>query len=218
MLFVHDVHAVIGENEFDFENLVRAEYAAKIDDHDTRFMWYLYATHGAGDAYHVVTVTGLRDGTAWERLVDRLRYGNLSRYSIELDRMTYSSQSSLLASTEWSPLAAHGLEDLPDITDAGEIRAFREDTLIGTRIELEVDGQIPNESHGETLTCLAGFRSVLAPDQMIKILYRIAPQSELEPIYGKYMGWQDWSGSLTPTLPDGVRSSGRMLRNISWSA
>ena len=42
MLFVHDVHAVMGERELDFEDSVRAEYAPAVGaDDDSRLLWYL---------------------------------------------------------------------------------------------------------------------------------------------------------------------------------
>ena len=57
MLFVHDVHAVMGERELEFEDALRDAYAATVADDDTRLLWYFNSTHGAGEAYKVVTIT-----------------------------------------------------------------------------------------------------------------------------------------------------------------
>ncbi len=88
MLFLHDVHAAIGEHEIDLDELVRDVYAPTIADDDARLAWYLYSTHGAGDAYIVNVFTALRDGGAWERLSRRLRYGDLADWLLQIDRIT----------------------------------------------------------------------------------------------------------------------------------
>ena len=113
MLFLHDVHAAIGEHEIELDEAVRDVYAPTIADDDARLAWYLYSTHGAGDAYIVNVVTTLHNGAAWERLSRRLRYGDLADWLLQVDRFTYWSQSTLLVSTEWSPTAALDLDALP---------------------------------------------------------------------------------------------------------
>ena len=92
MLFVHDVHAVMGERELEFEDSVRGEYAPLVaTDDDSRLLWYLNSTHGAGEAYKVVTLTAVRDGAAWERLVERLRRGDLSAWNSRAEAMRYTA-------------------------------------------------------------------------------------------------------------------------------
>ena len=95
MLFLHDVHAAIGEHEIELDEAVRDVYAPTIADDDARLAWYLYSTHGAGEAYIVNVITALRDGAAWERLARRLRYGDLAEWLLQVDTLTYWSQSTL---------------------------------------------------------------------------------------------------------------------------
>jgi hypothetical protein len=217
VLFVHDVHSVIGEREFEFEDAVRDGYASAIADDDTRLLWYLYATHGAGDAYHTVIVTAVRDGAAWERLVQRLRYGDLSEWATQVDAMTYASYSSLLVSTDWSPLSDLDLDAIPAGPADTDVVAFREDTLEGPAIDTALAPGHVEGGSDDILSCVAAFRPALLAGGMARVLYRVAPPERWAPAFGADTGWADWSGSLTPTLPDGVHASSRYLRNVSWS-
>jgi len=218
VLFLHDVHAAIGEHEIDLDEAVRDVYAPTIADDDARLAWYLYATHGAGDGYVVTMVTALRDGAAWERLSRRLRYGDLADWLLQVDRFTYWNQSTLLVSTEWSPLADLDLDSLPVGSTDNEVRVYREDTLAGEGVEAAISK--PQDADGDVLQCVAGFRPFFAPDgeaEAVTVVYRVASADALEGAFAADAGWNDWTGSLTPTLPDGVHGSTRMLRNVPWS-
>ena len=48
---------------------------------DARLLWYMNHAHGSGASYNVVTITGVRDGAAWERLARRLQHGDLREWS-----------------------------------------------------------------------------------------------------------------------------------------
>jgi hypothetical protein len=218
VLFLHDVHAAIGEHEIDLDDAVRDVYAPAIADDDARLAWYLYSTHGAGDAYIVDVITALRDGAAWERLSRRLRYGDLAEWHLDIDRWTYWSTSTLLVSTEWSPTADLDLDAFPVRTVEHDVRVFREDTLEGVGIEAAVTA--PKGTDGDVLECIAGFRPFFTPAgeaSEVKVLYRVVSADALEHAYATDTGWNDWSGSLTPTLAAGVHGTTRMLRNVPWS-
>jgi hypothetical protein len=67
---------------------------------------------------------------------------------------------------------------------------------------------------------VAGFRPFLTPAgdaTEVRILYRVAGPDVLEEAFATDAGWDDWSGSLTPRLADGVHGSTRMLRSVPWS-
>ena len=133
MLFVHDVHAVMGERELEFEDSVRGEYAPLVaTDDDSRLLWYLNSTHGAGEAYKVVTLTAVRDGAAWERLVERLRRGDLSAWNSRAEAMRYGLQSTLLVALPSSPLVDVELATVPTEPQNHGLAVYREDTLDGT--------------------------------------------------------------------------------------
>ena len=214
MLFVRDEYMVMGEREIDLDDAIRDVYAPTIADDDARLAWYLYSTHGAGEAYQTIAITALRDGAAWERLTRRLRYGDLKDWSTELDALTYASHSSLLVSTGWSPIVDLDLDAIPVGTAEHEISLFREDTLEG--VAFDPSFAVSPSGDGAVLTCLAGFVPLMATEP-VRILYGVAPVDEVEPAMVDDADWDDWSGSLTRELPAGARRSSRMLRDVPWS-
>ena len=69
MLFVHETHEVVGLKEDEFETLFRTGWMPMLaEGDDARLLWYMNHAHGSGPPYNVVTITGVRDGAAWERL------------------------------------------------------------------------------------------------------------------------------------------------------
>lgn len=218
MLFLHDVHAAIGEHEIELDEAVRDVYAPTIADDDARLAWYLYSTHGAGDAYIVDAFTALRDGAAWERLSRRLRYGDLADWHLQVDRITYWSQSTLLVATDWSPTNRLDFDMLPVGAVEHDVRVFREDTLTGPGIEVALAA--PTAESDDVLACIGGFRPFLGPAgeaEEVTVLYRVTSADALESAFATDTGWKDWTGSLAPTLPSGVHCATRMLRNVPWS-
>ena len=68
MLFVHETHQVVGLKEDEFETLYRTGWMPMLaEGDDARLLWYMNHAHGSGPAYNVVTITGVRDGAAWEK-------------------------------------------------------------------------------------------------------------------------------------------------------
>lgn len=217
MLFLHDVHSVIGEHEFEFEDAVRDEYARAVARDGARLLWYLHATHGAGEAYKIVTITAVRDGAAWERLAHRLRYGDLAAWRARVDAIRYGSTSSLLVQVPWSPLGSLDLDAIPATAEPErDVAVLREDTLRGPGIAGAV-APATRASGDDVLRCVAAFTPALGDGNTLQILYRVAPHERWTRAFGSDAGWGDWSGSLTPTLPDHTRSSSRMLRTTPWS-
>ena len=216
MLFVHDVHAVMGERELDFEDSVRSEYAVAVADGDTRLLWYFNSTHGAGEAYKVVTITAVRDGDAWERLVERLRRGDLSAWAGRAEAMRYGLTSTLLAALPSSPLAALDLDAVPAEPQDHALSVFREDTLEGPGLD-EVLDVAATPGSDAVLTPVGAFRPAVDPAPRRQVLYRLAEPDRWTPAFGLDAGWDDWPGSLTPTLPPDVSGSSRILRTSSWS-
>ncbi len=219
MLFVHDIHVVMGEHEFAYEDAMRDEYLPAVADDDTRMLWFLHATHGSGDAYHIVTITAVRDGAAWDRLVERVRYGDLSELSTRLAALRYTLTSSLLVSTDWSPLHELDLIGVPTQPADHPVSLYREDTISGPAVAstLAVAASRSGEAD-DILAVTAAFQPAWGGDRQARVLYRIAADSDRWTVaFGTDTGWRDWSGSLTPTVPAGVHGSGRMLRTTSWS-
>ena len=69
MLFLHEVHEVIGKREDEFEAAFRDEWLPTLAaTDDARLLYFLHHAHGTGVSYNVVTIrrseTG-RPGSAW---------------------------------------------------------------------------------------------------------------------------------------------------------
>jgi hypothetical protein len=129
MLFVHEVHRVVGAREEAFESAYRDGWLpqlAKTDD--ARLLYFLHHAHGSGRAYVAVTITALRDGDAYERLVERVQTGDLREWAAEVDRARHEVAGKLLVQVPWSPLQGFDLASVP--TDGGdhELSLFMEDT------------------------------------------------------------------------------------------
>ena len=69
MLFLHETHKVVGAREDEFEAAYREGWMPTLaKEDDARLLWYTNHAHGSGVSYNVVTITGIADGAAWERL------------------------------------------------------------------------------------------------------------------------------------------------------
>src|SRR3569623_2619998 len=105
MLYIHEVHEIIGRREDDFEAAYRDGWMQLLaNDDDARLLWFMHHVHGTGPAYNVVTVTAVRDGAAWERLVHRLQRGDLAQWQTDVDAMRHAVTSSVMLPVPFSPL------------------------------------------------------------------------------------------------------------------
>jgi len=127
-VFLHETHRVVGACEDDFEAAFREaggwmDRLASRDD--ARLLYYLNHAHGSGPSYHVVTITALADGGAWERLA---RDAGLAAWSLEVDAMRHDVTSKLLVPVEWSPMIDVDLSAVATTPQGHEPTMFMEDT------------------------------------------------------------------------------------------
>ena len=80
---------------------------------DARLLWYTNHAHGSGLAYNIVTITGITDGAAWERLASRAQTGDLQPWMRELDNLRHDVTGKILLPVEWSPLQEVDLASVP---------------------------------------------------------------------------------------------------------
>src|SRR4249919_2501041 len=114
MLLLHELHTVAGRDEDAFEDTFREAWMpalAKTDD--ARLLYYLKLAHGTGRAYHHVTITGLRDGNAYERLAERVQWGDLREWAATVDQDRHEVKGKLLLQVEWSPMGSLDLNAVP---------------------------------------------------------------------------------------------------------
>lgn len=129
MLFLHEVHRVAGAKEDEFEDAFRTGWMPTLaKSSHARLLWYLNLAHGSGAAYTVVTVTGLRDGAAWQEIANRMKDGDLRQWSLDVDAMRHGAQAKILTPVSWSPLQEVDLEAVPTGGEEHELTVYMEDT------------------------------------------------------------------------------------------
>jgi len=130
VLFMHEVHGVRGRAEDDFEAAFRDGWMPMLAaGDDARLLWYTNHAHGSGPAYTVVTVTAVRDGTAWERLALRIQRGDLQTWMRDIDALRHDVEAKLLVPLPWSPLQEVDFEDVPTDGRTHELTLYMEDTM-----------------------------------------------------------------------------------------
>jgi len=130
MLLLHEVHKVKGTKEDEFEATYRDGWMpmlAKSDD--ARLLWYTNHAHGSGMSYQVVTVTALRDGDAWGRMVDRVQRGDLQTWMRDLDELRHEVTGTIQIPLTWSPMQDVDLAGVPTDGTAHEATMYMEDTM-----------------------------------------------------------------------------------------
>jgi hypothetical protein len=129
-LFLHETHRVRGALEEKFEVHYRDRWmAALAENDDARLLWYAHQAHGTGPAYGITTITAVRDGAAYGRLLDRVARGDLQSWARELDDLEHDSVGKVLLPLPWSPINEVDLSSVP--TDPGvehELTLYMEDT------------------------------------------------------------------------------------------
>ena len=130
MLFVHEVHHVIGRHAEAFEACYRDGWMPALAGSDARLLWVLHQAHGTGQAYTVVTVTGVASVAALGDLQDRVRRGDLRSWAAEADALRHDAAAKVLEPVPWSPLVDMDLAAVPTepAPREGALPLFMEDT------------------------------------------------------------------------------------------
>jgi hypothetical protein len=129
VLLLHQVHQVAGAQEDAFDDSFRDEYMpALAKSEGSRLLWYLRLSHGSGQAYTVVSITGCRDAGAWEELAERVRSGDLADWSAKVDAMRHSTVAKVIQPVSWSPLQEIDLATVPTDGSTHKNSLFMEDT------------------------------------------------------------------------------------------
>ena len=111
MLFLHEVHKVVGRKEEEFEAAYRDYWMPTMAKSDyARLLWYTNHALGSGVSYNVVTVTAIKDGRAWEDLARRVQKGDLQSWMGEVDTFRHDVVGKVLVPLEWSPVQEFDLD------------------------------------------------------------------------------------------------------------
>ena len=129
MLFVHEVHKVNGRKEDEFEAAYREGWMPMLaKEDDARLLWYANHAHGSGVSYQVVTITGVRDGAAWERLARRMQNGDLHDWVCETDTFRHDVTARIMLPVYWSRIQEVDIDAVPTDGSEHELSLFMEDT------------------------------------------------------------------------------------------
>ena len=129
MLFVHEVHQVDGRKEDEFEAAYREGWMPLLaKDDDARLLWYANHAHGSGVSYQVVTITGVRDGAAWERLAQSMQHGDLHDWVREADTYRHDVTARIMLPVYWSRIQEVDFDTVPTDGAEHELSLFMEDT------------------------------------------------------------------------------------------
>lgn len=128
-LYMHELHKVEGAHEHEFEAAYRGGWLTTLaEGDDARLLWYLNQAHGSGPAYHVVTMTAVRDGAAYERLARRIAGGDLHDWFRSVSAMRHEVDAKMLRPVSWSPLQNIDLDEVPTDGREHELSLYMQDT------------------------------------------------------------------------------------------
>ncbi len=231
MLLLHEVHTVAGRHEDAFEAAFRKGWmSALASDDDARLLYYLKLAHGTGRAYFHVSITGLRDGAAYERLARRVQNGDLRSWAADADRLRHEVKGKLLLPVDWSPMGTLDLATVPTDGREHDPALYMEDSawpheaMLDNYLEAARTHYAPSleqRSERSLLTLLGVFQAALgAPRRREVVLWQRVDFPERLP------------GLFTRELPPHVKGPGtwmhdaldvrddwesRLLRSAAWS-
>lgn len=106
MLFLHEIHEVIGGKMADFERVVRELWVPLIEGTSAaKLLWFWNHTHGTGPSYQAISITAVRDWKAWGDLVNRSRHDAGWRdWLATVWQYRREVTAKLLLPASWSPL------------------------------------------------------------------------------------------------------------------
>jgi hypothetical protein len=129
VLLLHEVHRVRGDSEDDFETAFRDRWMPELArGDDARLLYFMHLAHGSGRAYTAVTVTGVRDGAAWERLARSVQDGPLRSWAHDVDQTRHTVHGKLLFTVPWAPPLVEDLDAVPTQPADHALTLFMEDT------------------------------------------------------------------------------------------
>jgi hypothetical protein len=227
-LFVHETHHVRGKSEEDFEAAYRDQWMpALAADADARLLWYCHHAHGSGPAYHVVTITAVRDGAAWERLAHRVQEGDLAKWAAGVDEMRHGLESKVMVPVPWSPMQEVDLTAVPAEPQEHDLSLYMEDTgwphhnRLDAYVDLAGRAYAPLLKHSTLLRMEGSFRPAFGTHRraemvlMQKVLdyggLAALLTSDVKPEHRKAGTW------MHDALDVRDKWESRLLRTTSWS-
>jgi len=126
MIYLHEVHEVLGGKMEEFSDAVRTRWRSLLEeDGQARLLWYWELTHGTGPSYQAVSIAAVRDWTTWGTLAESRRARDWQREACALRREVTAK---ILLPTPWSPLPEPDLTIRPAAVETGTPALYLHDT------------------------------------------------------------------------------------------
>ena len=128
MLLLHETHRVRGAHEDEFEAAFRDRWLPELaKGDDARLLYFMHLAHGSGRAYTVTTVTGVRDGAAYDRLIGRVQDGDLRSWARDVDQFRHTVHGKMMMKVPWAPAVVE-FDEVPTEAQSHELTLYMEDT------------------------------------------------------------------------------------------
>ena len=126
MIYVHEVHEVLGGRMEEFGEAVRGEWRPLVEEGGrARLLWFWQLTHGTGASYQAVSLTAVRDWAAWGELIGDPRLQAWQRRGWALRREVTAK---VLLPVAWSPLQEIDLAAAPLAAESDSPSLYLHDT------------------------------------------------------------------------------------------
>jgi hypothetical protein len=231
MLLLHEIHTVAGRREDEFEAAFRDGWMPTLaKDDDARLLYFLRLAHGTGRAYHLVTITALRDGNAYEQLATRVQRGDLRGWAADVDRLRHEVAGKILLPVEWSPMRDIDLASVPTDGRTHEPVLYMEDSawpheaMLDQYLEKARTHYAPSleqQTERSLLTLLGVFQAALgsARRREVVLWQRVDFPERLPALFTRELpphvkGPGTWMHDALEVRDDW---QSRLLRSASWS-
>jgi hypothetical protein len=231
MLLLHETHEVRGRAEDAFETAWREEWMPRLaKGGDARLLYFLHHAHGTGVSYNAVTLTALRDGAAWERLVRSVDGGELRDLAVRIDGLRHDVSAKILIPLPWSPLQRIDLASVPVDGREHPLSLFLEDTVwpYEDRLEEYVERagshyarEMAGRGEAALLEIQAGYRTAFGSHRRREIVLwqKVTKPRALEPLLSREVPaeFKRPGGWMHDALELRDRWQSRLLRTTAWS-
>jgi hypothetical protein len=181
----------------------------------------------------MITLTAITDGAAWERLVARMRTGDLRTWAAKVDKMRHDVTSKVLMPVDWSPLQAVDFANVPTGGDEHDATLFMEDTAWPHEGKMEDYLKAARDNYAPSLAeGRHGGRSLLELQAVLTPAWGTSARRREVILWQRVMKPAGITGLLMSEIPSEHRAPGtwmhdalkvrddwesRLLRTATWS-
>ena len=113
MIFVHEVHEVVGGKMEEFGDAMRTQWRPLVEEQGhARLLWFWELAHGTGASYQAVSITAVRDWATWGALAARTD-DHARAWQRHVWTLRREVTSKVLLPAPWSPLQQVDLATAP---------------------------------------------------------------------------------------------------------